>query len=81
MRTQSLKIAIRRTTLTYLPCMSCGGFRTDYEVVADPNEPVVGVHRRCLEGLKVRRTRRPTPSREAATEPAAPSGQVPRPGP
>lgn len=65
-RLQYIRIAVRRTTSTFLPCAACGGFRTEFEIVADPNESTVGVHRACLGSLKVKRQRRAKALPEAA---------------
>ena len=63
-----VKVEIRKTSLTYLPCLACGGFLTEFEVVTAA-EPVVGLHRRCVDAVKVRRVRK---SKSVETEPAAP---------
>jgi hypothetical protein len=66
-RARTLKIQLVRTDRTDLCCISCGRFKTEFAVArADGEESQAGVHRKCLDDVKVRRATKATP--EAATE-------------
>jgi hypothetical protein len=49
---------VEPTSNTALMCCVCGGFITDFAVVvADGTEPTTGLHKKCIEKLKVKRAK------------------------
>jgi hypothetical protein len=59
-RSTALRLLVRRTRRTDLPCAACGGFRTDLEVVVDrgDGEAQVGLHKQCVDRVRARRAER-----------------------
>lgn len=54
---RALRVTIQKTTRTDLVCMSCGQFRTEFEVVrTGGHEPHVGVHRACIDHVHTKRS-------------------------
>lgn len=46
---RALRILVRATTRTDLPCIGCGGFRTELAVVVlGEGEAHCGLHERCV---------------------------------
>jgi hypothetical protein len=56
-----LKVQLVRTTRTDVMCIACGMFRSEFEV-CNGGEAEVGVHRKCIDRVKVRRFKREKPA-------------------
>lgn len=52
-----VRIELRETDVTYLICIACGKFHTDYAIVTG-GEPQVGLHKKCVDVVHAKRERR-----------------------
>lgn len=54
-----VRIALAPTSATYLPCISCGGFRTELVVLSSDGSPSEsGLHKSCVEKIAAKFTRK-----------------------
>jgi hypothetical protein len=61
-KTKFMKVSLIRVERTDLICVGCGRFRTEWAILPlqldaqdIDNEPIAGVHTKCIPGLHVRR--------------------------
>lgn len=52
-----VRIELRETDVTYLICIACGKFHTEYAIVTD-GEAQAGLHKRCVDAVHQKRERR-----------------------